>query len=71
VPRARKCAAPTWLTLEETTARLGKSPRTVYRWAEWGWLVPHYFGHRVRFDAAEVDRLVAEGTPPTPGRPAR
>lgn len=71
MPRARKCAAPEWLTIEETAARLGKSPRTVARWTEWGWLEAHYFGHNVRYDAAAVDRLVAEGTPPPPGRATR
>jgi excisionase family DNA binding protein len=47
-----------YLSVLETAAYLGLSPKTVYCWAEKGTMPAYKVGRVWRFDKAELDRFV-------------
>jgi len=50
--------APEWLSTGEAAARLGITPRTLYRFVDEGQLPAYRFGRVIRLQAADVDRFI-------------
>jgi excisionase family DNA binding protein len=59
---------PVLLTLDETAARLRLAKGTLYNWVHARRITVVHIGRLVRIPAAEVDRLIAEGTRPANGQ---
>jgi excisionase family DNA binding protein len=48
----------TWLSTAEAAARLGVTPRTLYRFIDEGQVPAYRFGRVIRLKAHEVDRFI-------------
>jgi excisionase family DNA binding protein len=48
----------TWLSTAEAAARLGITPRTLYRFIDEGLLPAYRFGRVIRLQQAEVDEFI-------------